>query len=393
MDEPRRRGRAIAGWLLLGIVCFALFLVPSAWLVHHGQSRWLALAVGLVAFPLLPLGWHLWAERRRKRAALASTLTPRDRLLFRLIAVALVAIVPLLVFARRTTWTAVKQNWGWYLHWGGGEGDAGGWETAAGAPITGDARLINYLPDDAQVVIWLRATREFLDSMNKQFGDQDQKPDPDAPQEVMIALRKDGLLALVRSRKGLDDVKAEDREKLERELADHLFGGRRIKLLVYSAQPDLHVLVTENWDPAVRARAAGTRPAPTELLALLERTPADAPLVAAARNASVAGVLVDRGTGTMRIADKGLRIETDMQLASATAAGLLRRAISGTLDDARRQAPDGCKEPVKKLLRDVTVAGDGAAVTVRARLGFEEIFGSMFCAMKSGGDHDDRGGD
>jgi hypothetical protein len=307
----------------------------------------------------------------------------------RLVAVTLVAIVPLLVFARGPTWTAVKRHWAWYLDWGGGERDGpGGWETASGAALIGDARLISYLPDDAEVVMWMRTTQQLIDSMKKQFGGELEKPDPDAPQEVLIALRKDGFLALVRSRKGLDEIEQADREKLERELAENLFAGRRIRLLIYSAQPDLHVVVTENWDTAVRARAAGTRPAPTELLALLDSTPDDAPLVAAALNASVGGVVIDRGTGHLRIADKGLRIEASMQLASDTAAGVLRRAIGGYLDDARRKVPDGCKQPVGKLVGGVDVAGDGAAVSVSAKLGLEDLMAAMFCQMDTGGQGD-----
>jgi hypothetical protein len=302
----------------------------------------------------------------------------------RLVAVALVAIAPLLVFARGQTWTALKQQWSWPLHWGGGsDGSAPGWEIAAGAPITGDARLINYLPDDAEVVLWLRATQEFLDAMAKQFSDAKQERDPDAPQEVMVALRKDGFLAIVRSRKGLEEIDQEGRERLEKELAEHLFAGKRIPLLVYSAQPDLHVVVTENWDAAVRARAAGTRPAPAELLALLDGTPRDAPLVAAAHDASVAGVLVDRGTGHMRVADKGLHIETNLNLASATAAGLLRSVISSSAAEAKNKVPDSCKEPVDKLNRGIQVSGEGTRVVVSAKLGFEELMAAMFCQLGS----------
>ena len=390
MSEPRRWGRTVAGGVLIAVVCVALFLVPSAMLIHLGWSRWLALAAGLIAFPLLPVGWHLLAERRRKRDAVKSSLTSHDRFFMRLVAVVLVTIVPLVVFARGRTWTAVKENWTWYLDWGGGDEDAGSWETASGAPIHGDARLITYLPDDAEVVVWMRTTREFMESMARQFGGEAQKPDPDAPQEVMIALRKDGFLALVRSRKGLDEIKKEDREKLETELGEKLFGGKRIKVLIYSAQPDLHVVVTESWDAAVRARAAGTRPAPTELLALLERTPADAPLVAAARNATVGGLVVDRGTGHLRIAEKGLRVETEMQLASATAAAILRRQLGGYVDDARGKAPKSCKEPIGKLLGGVDIGGSDTAVTVSAKLGFEDLMASMFCAMGEATEGDDR---
>ncbi|HEU5056519.1 MAG TPA: hypothetical protein VFU21_08330 [Kofleriaceae bacterium] len=384
MSERRGIG-TILGWLTVAIACAALFLVPSAWLVDHGQSRWLALAAGLAAFPVVPLVWHLLAERRRARAEGAkSSLTRSDRFALRLIAVALVAVVPFLVLAPGSTWGAVKRQATWFLHWGGGDGDPAGWETPAGKPIRGDARLIGYLPDDAEVVVWLRATREFLESMKKQFGGEASKDDPDAVQEALMALRKDGFLMLVRSRKGLDEVSSEEREKLEQELADNLFGGRRIRLLVYSAQPDLHVVVTENWDAAVRARAAGTRPPPAELLALLETTPADAPLVAAARNAAPAGIVVDRATGHMRVAEKGLRVEAELHLASASAAGLLRGALRGWLDEVRGKAPASCKEPVGKLTEGVDIAGDGATLQLSARLGFEELMSSMFCSL--GGD-------
>ena len=375
----------IVGGLVIAAACAALFLVPSAFLIHKGQSRWLALAAGLAAFPVVPVLWHLLGERRRKRGGVKSTLTASDRFVMRLVAVALVAIVPLLVFARGQTWTAVKQHPTWYLQWGGGQATPGGWEVAAGEAITGDPRLINYLPDDAEVVIWMRATRQFVDSMQKQFGGEvKEEPDPDMAQEVLMATKKDGFLALVRARKGFDDVKPGDKAKLEKELADKLFGGRTIPVVFYSALPDLHVVVTENWDEAVRARAAGTRPAPAELLAVLQTTPADAPLVAAARNAAVGGVLVDRGTGHLRITDNGLRFEADLQLASATAAGVLRGAIRGYFDGARDDAPGSCKEPVGKLIDGVDVGGDGAAVKLEARLGFEDLMGAMFCRLGSG---------
>ncbi len=387
-SEARSWGRMIAGGLVIAAACAALFLVPSAFLIHKGQSRWLALAAGLAAFPVVPVLWHLLAERRRRRAGGKSTLTGSDRFVMRLVAVSLVAIVPLLVFARGQTWTAVKEHPTWYLHWGGGGGgsaDAAGWDIVEGAAIVGDPRLISYLPDDAEVVIWMRATRQFLESMQKQFGGQVKEDrDPDMAEEVLMATKKDGFLALVRARKGLDDLKAEDKAKLEKELADKLFGGRTIPVKVYSALPDLHVVVTENWDEAVRARAAGARPAPAELLTMLQTTPSDAPLVAAARNATIGGVIVDRGTGHLRITDKGLRIEADMQLASATAAGVLRGAIRGYFDGARDDASAGCKEPVGKLLAGVDVGGDGTAVNVEAKLGFEDLMGSMFCRLGSG---------
>ncbi len=139
MSEPRRWGRAIAGALAIGAACAALFLVPSAWLVHRGMPRWLALAAGLTAFPLAPVVWHLVAERRRARAAVKSSLTSRDRFLLRLVAVALVAVVPLVVFARGQTWTALKEHSTWFLHWGGGGGDdPGAWQTgpASRSPAT-----------------------------------------------------------------------------------------------------------------------------------------------------------------------------------------------------------------------------------------------------------------
>ena len=79
-----------------------------------------------------------------------------------------------------------------------------------------------------------------------------------------------------------------------------------------------------------------------------------------------------------------------MQLASATAAGVLRRQLSGSVDDARRDLPKSCKEPVGKLLGGIEIGGGDTAVTVSAKLGFEDLMASMFCAMGEATEGDDQ---
>jgi hypothetical protein len=385
--SERQTGKLIFGGLVIACMCALLFLVPSAYLVHKGQSRWLALAAGLAAFPLLPVGWHLLAERRRKRDGAKGTLTVGDRFVMRLVAVGLVAILPLLIFARGQTWRAVKQHPTWFLHWGGGGDGGGSWTTVAGVPVSGDARLLVFVPADAEWVVWMRATDAFTKAMEKQFGKPDKtEPDEDMAAEVLVAGRRDGFVAIVRGGKGFEgEGEQAEKEKLEKELGEYLFGGKRLPLVTAHPMSDVHLVMTEGWDAAVRERAAGGGSAPAELVALLKSAPADAPLVAAAHKAQVGGVIIDKGTGHLRIADQGLVIESDLHLASSAAAAALRSYIDARLTAGRAELPESCTEPVGKLMRGIDIGGADTTVELRMKLGFEDLVGAMFCQLGAGG--------
>src|SRR5262249_28075200 len=85
--------KPIGRWILLGLWCVSLFVIPSAAVVDRGAPAWAAAIVGALSFPLAPIAWHVLAERARKRRAAAAkiapkaTLTAADRFVFRTIAI------------------------------------------------------------------------------------------------------------------------------------------------------------------------------------------------------------------------------------------------------------------------------------------------------------------
>lgn len=104
--------RLASGFAFL-IVCVAMFEVPSSLLVARGYSPWLALGVGAAAFPLVPLGWHLAAERKRRAAS--STTTGWKRLVYRTLVVAAIAFATVLVTARAHVRDALHDHLLWFL--------------------------------------------------------------------------------------------------------------------------------------------------------------------------------------------------------------------------------------------------------------------------------------
>jgi len=142
--------RVLSG-IVIALICAAMFIVPSAYLVAHHHSRWLALAVGALAFPVLPGLWHGIGELRRRKAAPAkSTLTAWDRALLRGALVGAVAIGGTLVLARGGTWSVLKHG-AWFTDWS--EPDA-----------IADSRLLAHVPAGAETLIWIRPghTHELL---------------------------------------------------------------------------------------------------------------------------------------------------------------------------------------------------------------------------------------
>jgi peptidoglycan/LPS O-acetylase OafA/YrhL len=67
MSTGRKIVGRVARAVVLLVVGFALFDVPAAYVASRGASPWLALAVGLAAFPIVALSWHVVRERARRR--------------------------------------------------------------------------------------------------------------------------------------------------------------------------------------------------------------------------------------------------------------------------------------------------------------------------------------
>src|SRR5688572_10738985 len=141
----RMRIGPLLGLGLSALLCALLFLVPSSWFIHHGLPRWAAAAIGLLAFPIVPVMWQLVGERRRKRAGVKTALTGRDRFTLRIMVVALIVLGPLFAFDLGGSFALVGRHGAWFLRWGGTGG-------AAAAVVPGDARLLRHVPADAEAI-------------------------------------------------------------------------------------------------------------------------------------------------------------------------------------------------------------------------------------------------
>ena len=134
----------LGGLVGLLALCFALFVVPSAYAIANGKPHWFAWAVGLLAFPLIPLAWNVLAERKRIANPKATT-TRWERITMRTVFVGVVVIGGLFGIARGKTWRAVVDHGQWFI------------PHTPGALVP-DSELLRRIPSTAKAVLWLRDT-------------------------------------------------------------------------------------------------------------------------------------------------------------------------------------------------------------------------------------------
>jgi transglutaminase-like putative cysteine protease len=140
------------------------FWLASSLAAYQNATQWLALLVGLLLFPLLPLGWeafYAWRRRRREDAK-PPILTRVDRLVLRTLLINGLFLGAMLYFARGTAFRAIAVRGDWML-----DGHHG--------PIASTLRG------------WLLAFADRLDARrapdDDRYGDSDKPPpDPWAPQ-------------------------------------------------------------------------------------------------------------------------------------------------------------------------------------------------------------------
>jgi transglutaminase-like putative cysteine protease len=127
-DEGRMGvGHALleALWVALVVLAPALgFWTASSLAAYLNGPAWLAYAAGLLLFPVLPLGWELWAAGRRRKQRVEGTrwLNLWDRLALRTLAVNLLFLAALLVRFPAATFAALATRGDWFLEGRHGEG-------------------------------------------------------------------------------------------------------------------------------------------------------------------------------------------------------------------------------------------------------------------------------
>jgi len=121
--------------VVLSLVAFSIPLL-AVWLstslaVYLDGPLWLAIVVGLLMFPVAPILWEVWSDRRRKRKQRTGDrlLTRWDRLVLRTLAVNLALLLIIFFGWPRQGFTALSTRGDWML----GGSDSAVAETVRGA--------------------------------------------------------------------------------------------------------------------------------------------------------------------------------------------------------------------------------------------------------------------
>ena len=149
-------GRSKLGWALWGVgwllkIGFALaaVLLPLAgvWIAsslaaHRDGPVWASIVAGTLCFPVLPLGWDLWARwRRRRRGDLRRpVLTAFDRLVLRTLAINLVFVGSLLSLFPGSVYEALSTRGDWML-----QGSSAPWAEGLRSSLFGTAERMRWL--------------------------------------------------------------------------------------------------------------------------------------------------------------------------------------------------------------------------------------------------------
>lgn len=372
----RPRVGFLLGVFVAGVV---LFVVPSAWL-HARGVPWVLCAVGGgLVFPLLPVGWHMWAERKRGKAMAsapsaktpvkpsAGALTSGDRFVMRLVAVAVLALGPLLFFRPGQTWRAVRDHGTWFV------------PTPPPAPRTfkGDHRLVDQVPGDAELVLWVRNFGGI------HLGDEPKVKSKDVtePDEILIAYRDGEVLMVVRGPEKLfADVKVDD---LNRELGKApAWLPIKGKFTTRKRANDLFVIVTEGWAQASDDRAAGKATGPTAIMERLNGAPSDAVIISAASpSRPIAGFTVNGAQSWLRVSRSEIRLDGEVLVSDKTIATSIADATRAGFKMLEGMVPSECKAPVGKLLSRFVIDSGETSVRISGRWKPDELGEPMMCGL------------
>ncbi|CAN5131503.1 hypothetical protein BH11MYX1_BH11MYX1_12650 [soil metagenome] len=353
------RKRSIFGVLVV-VFGALLFLVSSAFVVDrfsgHGFAKILAAIVGGLAFPVLPVAWHIWGERRR-RARLAeakkpsrSQLTARDRFWFRFIGVAVVIVGPMVAMQKFGVVRAAIKHGLWFLPESKpGLGMIGGGERRALDRIN---PLIQRVPGGATAVIVYT---------------------PDDKGEALVAFDGRNIMAVSQGDLGRDPAAA-------LESVNRLFAAQHVVLtdsLAMVFNRDLALAASKGWEAKVE-------PAPNAMPAALrrelERAPGDS-LWSAAR-------VPDRDSKDVRaeaawVTRRGTEYVIEARIEAIDvghAYGLVQQLRQLDTEAKRISLPAECVAGVARLSPTLELAQYGAIVTLRATADHDFIRDVERCA-------------
>jgi hypothetical protein len=337
------RQRSIFGGLVV-VLGALLFLVASAFIVDRGYPKVLAGIVGGLAFPVLPVAWHVWAERARKRKQAEakkpskSTLTGYDRFWVRFVLIAAVFVGPMIYMQKLGVLGAVKRHATWMVP---------AFEPGLGMLGTGPHRdlgriepLLKRVPADAEgVIVW-------------------------APREV----RGEGLLAfnnhdLVAAGEG-DMLRDDDMIRHINEFfkAQHFLLLDPIAMVI---DRDITIAASDKWKGKVEP-APGTLP--TVLRDNLERVPADADFFGAIAPRTIRDAKsIKSGAFWALRTGKGLVFESRVEAVDVAKAYQLIHDLQA-LRPEQLPVPAACRDKAAKVLSHLELAQVGTVVTERVTI-------------------------
>ena len=339
------RQRSIFGALVV-VLGALLFVVSSAFVIDRGYPRVLAAIVGGLAFPVLPVAWQIWGERRRK-ARLAqekkpsrSQLTGRDRFWFRFVGVALVIVGPMVAMQKFGVVRAAINHGSWFLP-----------QEKLGLVMIGEGAqrnldrvepLLQRVPSDAETVIVYTPTG--------------------LKGEGLLAFNQRDLMAA-----GQGDV-PRDREQQRR--IDAVFKAQRFVLtdsLESVLDRDTSVAASEGWKSKVEPAPKGLSPT---LRRELERAPTEATAFAAYAPLHAAGIRTIAAWVLERNSIFEARIEaTDVAHAYAVVHAIAQLKAGA----APVPLVGDCKAALMKLVSKVEVTQYASLVTMRSIVNEEFI--------------------
>ena len=364
MEAPGRRSR-VAFVLMVVAAGLILVVVPTAWLHARGLPWWLCALAGALIFPIAPLGWHLLRERRARADGAKRTLTGSDRLVLRMIAIAVVVLGPLLVLRPGQTWRAVRDHGTWFIPR----------SPPPPRPVGGDPRLLAQVPAEAELVVWLRSTADLAGG----------RPDGEAPrrddeaEEILVAMREGELELVARGpAKALDKFPLDE---IDSQLAKQAWLPVEGPLSA-RRKGDLLIVTTPGWAAAVDARIAGQGAGPTAIIDRLATAPKDAVIIAAGVPArAYAGLQVSGAQSWLRVNEQGVRLDGELVVADRAAATAIVDRLRAELAGLRERTPSDCRRQVGALIDRLTITASDTAVVVRGSWKGEQIGEAMMCGF------------
>lgn len=353
MPEARLRTRILTG-LALVVVAFAIFDVPSAYAISRGAPGWLALPLGLLAFPVIPVAWHLAGERRRRRERAAAKAPPKasttgwERLALRAAATGLVVIGGMFALGGGSQLLhGLRHHVLWFV-------------PHAEPTLSADGEMFDLVPADADAVLWLRP----IPAIRAELGDN--LPASEMPAETVVASRGTGwhpdLAVISRGDVDLFDLVSTLRGKPVKWHPPGLDDDSQ------TASGGLVWRATPAWKGAV-----GHGP-PRELLAPVHGLPMDAFAIVAARPAH--GVGPDGVTGGLAYLHlRGHQVElvADAEVTDIASASRLSDELRRALTGAGSRWAAKIKVCLAEHGGTATVWPEGLVVRLRASIDVHQI--------------------